>query len=158
MTFPDDIDRITSCYHEAGHALFAHLLGAEVAQVTIEGDDDGEAGSTTVRWRGLDAAERRNRSVLVALAGPIAEAWWQQDGDIVRRIATWQRDFAEVEAALSEHPVRDRPGLLQRWIGRVRAELTGPIAWEYVCRLADSLDAHGTLEAEQIADVVEGVR
>jgi len=41
-------------YHEAGHALIAILLGAQVKQVTIDPDnDDGpeRQGDTQIRWR-----------------------------------------------------------------------------------------------------------
>ena len=35
MFDPDDLDDETAAYHEAGHALVAHLLGGEVVQCTI---------------------------------------------------------------------------------------------------------------------------
>ena len=67
-----------SAYHEAGHAFMAIYVGARVRSVTIEPDwDDGPQrfADTQVAWP-LDQftdRELHEKSVLVALAGPVAE-------------------------------------------------------------------------------------
>lgn len=50
-----------TAYHEAGHAVMAHLLGGKVRQVTIEPDnDDGPVryGDTQVLWRRKGIGEK----------------------------------------------------------------------------------------------------
>jgi ATP-dependent Zn protease len=66
-----------SAYHEAGHAFMAIYVGARVRCVTIEPDrDDGPErhADIQVEWP-LDQFTNRElheKSVLVALAGPVA--------------------------------------------------------------------------------------
>ena len=67
-----------SAYHEAGHAFMAILVGARIRCVTIEpGWDNGPArwADIQVEWP-LDQftdREFREKSVQVALAGPVTE-------------------------------------------------------------------------------------
>ena len=75
MFDPEDLDPVTASYHEAGHVLMAHLLGGRVVGASIEPDEDELMGQTAVEWSGVDALERARRSAMVALAGPVAEAW-----------------------------------------------------------------------------------
>jgi hypothetical protein len=65
-------------HHEAGHVFMAIYLGARVRSVTIEPDrDDGPErfGDTQVEWDlgRFTPRELQEKSVLVALAGPVAE-------------------------------------------------------------------------------------
>ncbi|MCA9079144.1 MAG: hypothetical protein KDA58_01245, partial [Planctomycetaceae bacterium] len=65
-------------YHEAGHAYVALQLGARVLSLTIDPDwDDGPQryGDTEIAWDTdeLTDEEFRHHSILVALAGPVAE-------------------------------------------------------------------------------------
>jgi hypothetical protein len=67
-----------TAYHEAGHVFMASYLGARVRSVMIEPDrDDGpdRFGDTQVDWdhSRFTARELHEKSVLVALAGPVAE-------------------------------------------------------------------------------------
>ncbi|MCK5942089.1 MAG: M50 family metallopeptidase [Planctomycetes bacterium] len=146
MFDPDDLDTVTSCYHEAGHVLMAHLLGGRVVEASIEHDGDGFAGSTSVEWTGLDAGEHARRSAMVALAGPVAEAHWRGAARQLDALTTWRADWQEVERALATVPPAEREGALRQWLATVRSELTGATAWEHLCRLADMLEAHGTLD------------
>lgn len=68
----------TSACHEAGHALMATFVGARVRCVTIEPDwDDGPERHADIQVEcPLDQFTNRElheKSVLVALAGPVAE-------------------------------------------------------------------------------------
>ena len=58
-------------WHEAGHALAAHLLGARVNLLTLESELDGHGGHAEIDWTGVSNQTRG--SALVALAGPVAE-------------------------------------------------------------------------------------
>ena len=157
MFDPDDLDPVTAAYHEAGHAFLAHRLGGRVVAVTIEDEDGALMGRTTVHWRDLDAPERRRCSGLVALAGPVAEVLWR--GDIARlaTLSAWRADWQEVQAALLAQVRGGGPAaLLQRWLVQVRRELDGPGGWEQLCRIADALAAHGTLDEDLLAEVLDG--
>jgi len=65
-------------YHETGHAFMAIYVGARVRSVTIDPDrDDGPErhADIQIEWP-LDQFTNRQlheKSVLVALAGPVAE-------------------------------------------------------------------------------------
>jgi hypothetical protein len=157
MFDPDDLDPVTAAYHEAGHAFLAHRLGGHVVAVTIEDEDGGLMGRTTVHWRDLDVQERRRCSALVALAGPVAEARWRGDAELLAALSAWRADWQEVQAALSAAARGgDQPQLLQRWLARVRREIDDPDGWEQICRLADALEAHGTLDEGLLAEVFAG--
>ncbi|MBL8729408.1 MAG: M50 family metallopeptidase [Planctomycetes bacterium] len=148
MPSPHDLDPTTAAYHEAGHALMAHLLGGRVVQVTLEVDDDGEIGRTTVEWHGHSVAERRRCSALVALAGPVAEARWRGDVALLEALSAWHDDWEEVRAALAaEAGARNPAALLTRWLREVHQQFADAAAWELLCRLADVLEAHDTLDA-----------
>lgn len=148
MHDPDRLDADTAAYHEAGHAVLAHLLGGEVVECTIEGDTAGVAGGATVRWALVPPAERARRSALVALAGPLAEARWRGEPTPTDDDA-WAADRREVDAALAALPTpRDRAATLQRWLAEVARTLAAAETWECVCRVADGLAAHGTLDRD----------
>ena len=70
-------------WHEAGHAVIAHLLGGEVREVTLESDDDAFEGRVTVAWPARTAVEVAERSGRAALAGPLAELARYEDGSIL---------------------------------------------------------------------------
>jgi hypothetical protein len=55
-----------TAYHEAGHAVVACALGADVGTVAIEGDKEGEVTSNV---KGLTLPQK----IKVAFAGPLAE-------------------------------------------------------------------------------------
>ena len=156
MFDPDDLDPVTAAYHEAGHAFLAHRLGGRVVEVTIEDEDGALMGRTTVHWQGLDAAARRRCSALVALAGPVAEARWRGDVDLLATLSAWRADWQEVQAALQRAAApAEHAQQLQRWLREVRREFDDPDSWEQVCRLADALAAHGTLDEDLLGDVFD---
>lgn len=156
MPTPHDLDPTTAAYHEAGHALMAHLLGGRVVQVSLEVDDDGHMGRTTVEWRRRNAAEQRRCSALVALAGPVAEARWRGDVSLLDALSAWHGDWQEVQAALAAEAGDAGPAvLLTRWLREVRQQFDDASVWELLCRLADALEAHATLD-ETLLDELLG--
>ncbi|MFK7741395.1 MAG: hypothetical protein AB8H80_13850 [Planctomycetota bacterium] len=175
MTFSEDLDLTTSAYHESGHAVMAWLLDGEVVRTTLESEDEDERGNTAVRWWNMEPGERIRRSALTALGGPIAEQIWLgshaggDQEDVAARLASWRADWDEVEQALDAEispprgpgeevpadPQRTREQVLQAWIREVHEHLAESSTWELVCRLADQLEAHGTLEAEQVSETLE---
>ena len=154
MFDPDDLDPATASYHEAGHVLMAHLLGGRVVGASIEHEDADWMGQTAVEWTGVDPVERARRSAMVALAGPVAEAWWRGEATVVDALTAWRADWEEVERALLVVPPSDRAATLRSWLADVRFELLNDVAWEHVCRVADMLEAHGTLDETLVADAL----
>ena len=154
MFDPDDLDPVTASYHEAGHVLMAHLLGGRVVGASIEPDEDEWMGQTSVQWSGVDALGRARRSAMVALAGPVAEAWWRGEARALDALTSWRADWQEVDRALLVVPAEDRAATLRGWLSDVRAELLNDVAWEHVCRVADMLEAHGTLDQTLVEDAL----
>ncbi len=144
----------TTAYHEAGHVLLAHQLGGEVLETTLESDRDHHAGHTSVAWHGLSKEDRARRSALVALAGPAAETLWRGE-EVCDDLTAWIADWNEVDAALRILAApNDREGLKRRWLEEIVRQLRNPVAWETLCRIADALEAHGTLEQALLEDLL----
>ena len=58
------------------------------------------------------------------------------------------------ERALAIVPVDERDVTLRGWLADTRFELTNDVAWEHVCRVADMLEAHGTLDETLVEDAL----
>jgi hypothetical protein len=147
--------------HEAGHALMALVLGAEVRLVTIEPDnDDGpeRQGDTQVVWRRASFHEKEyaTRAVKVCLAGPVAEMIYSGDPYHPGLIAEWSADWREAWAAAeSLHPgERARLRYLEEVSIQLYHRLKHDDVWAAIASLADHLLAHETLEGEQVVDIV----
>lgn len=143
-------------WHEAGHAVVAHLLGGRVRLLTLEAEDERLEGHAAVEWSTRDPLELARLSGLTALGGPLAELLQRgvhdlEDPDL---LAAWEADEAEIEraAALLEPDPAERIALIRGWIDRVRALLDDPHIEELVARVADALDAHGTLDEALFED------
>ncbi len=150
-----DLDLPTAAYHEAGHVLMAHLLGGNVVHVTLENDDDTLDGLTTVRWPNHNPIERQRCSALVALAGPLAEARWRGETITLDAFLAWRGDWLEVQHALtSQAKDGDPTKLLHQWLAEVRQQFDDPLVWELLCRIADALEAHATLDEDLLDDVL----
>lgn len=151
-----DLDVTTAAYHEAGHVLMAHLLGGNVTLATIESEDEELQGTTIVRWHGLAHNERQRHSALVAIAGPIAEARWRGEAMTLDAFSAWQADWHEIQTALTALAEPDeQENLLRQWLGEVHRQLDDPHVWEGLCRVADALEAHATLDDDLLDDVLE---
>ena len=152
-------DEIATCWHEAGHALLAHRLGAEVLEVTIEGDDEARAAEAKVRWVGFRARDRLLASAQVCLGGPIAEMLYRGQslklGD-PSLLSSWVADWREFESCLAElerNPAR-RAALAEELAAEAHLQLTGAANEEQLARIADMLAAHGTLDATLFLDAL----
>jgi hypothetical protein len=148
-------------YHEAGHALMAHLLGGEVRTVTIEPDnDDGpeRQGDTQVVWRRSRMSEKEfaQTTVQVCLAGPVAEMIYSGDPYHPGLVAEWAADWREAwEAAVPLHAdERKRLKYLEDVSIQLYHRLKEDDLWAALASLADNLLAHETMEAEQVEEIV----
>ena len=139
-------------WHEAGHAVVAHLLGGRVRELTLEMDEDGLDGRSSIEWRGLDGMGLASVSGRAALGGPLAELIFRGEDSLEDPsvLSAWEGDWAEVErCALRVEPdPAARVGVISGWIESVRALLADGRVEEWVARVADALDAHGTLDRE----------
>lgn len=140
-----------AAWHEAGHALVAHLLGGRIHELTLE-DESGELdGRASIDWVALEPARRPAASACTALGGPLAElAFLDEPLEHLApsTVAAWEADWAVVEAEaaqLEPEPAR-RYALIHEWLEDVRAALEDPHNAERLARIADALDAHGTLD------------
>lgn len=148
-------------YHEAGHALLAALLGAEVRQVTIEPDnDDGpqREGDTQVVWRRSKMSEREfaRRAVQVCLAGPVAEMLYSGDPYHPGLVAEWAADWRDAwNVAAVLHPAeRQRLAYLEQISIELYHQLREDRLWAALAELADNLLAHETIDGEQVREII----
>jgi len=148
-------------YHEAGHALAAVLLGAEVQLVTIAPDnDDGpeRQGDTQVVWRtaGMSDKEFARKAVQVSLAGPVAEMIYSGEPFHPGHVAEWGADWRDAwEAAAPMHRDKHRRLEFLEWITtKLYIRFKDEELWPALAALADHLLAHETLDGEQVEEIV----
>jgi ATP-dependent Zn protease len=150
-----------SAYHEAGHAFMAIYVGARVRQVTIEPDrDDGPErhAEIQVEWP-LDqfiTRELQEKSVLVALAGPVAEMIHCGEPYHPGFVAEWAADWrAAWEAAAPLAPAqRKRLSYLEQTTAQLDRLLDRDDHWAALAAIVDNLLAHETLEGEEVEDIM----
>lgn len=149
---PNEIE----AWHEAGHAVIAHLLGGRIVSVSLEPEEDGLGGRSAIQWGTSDDASVASLSGRVALAGPIAEVerFGGHDLDDVHVLAAWEADWREIErcAAVLERQAEGQRRLVEGWAREVRTMLLDPGVEELVARVADALDAHGELDETLFED------
>jgi hypothetical protein len=143
-------------WHEAGHAVIAHLLGGRIVSISLEPEEDGFGGRSAIQWGTSDGASVASLSGRVALAGPIAEVerFGGHDLDDVHVLAAWEADWREIErcAAVLERQAEGQRRLVEGWAREVRTMLLDPGVEELVARVADALDAHGELDETLFED------
>lgn len=147
-------------YHEAGHALVAHLLGGRVKQVTIDPDhDDGPArtGDTQVRWRRVtDERQFAQNVVQVCLAGPVAEMIYSGDPYHPGVIPEWAADWRD--AWIAAQPLfpdeRQRLRYLEEVSIALYHRLRRDDVWNALAAIADHLLAYDTLEAAEFRELI----
>lgn len=151
----------TTAYHEAGHTWMAYYCGARVRFVTIEPDrDDGPErfGEVQVEWAADRFSERDllNKSILVALAGPVAEAIHRGEplhpGFVPEWTADWQEAW-QAAASLVPHPPT-RLQYLEQATSELYRLLNRDDHWAGLATIVDHLLAHGTLETDVLNEIL----
>ena len=154
-----DNEEITA-WHEAGHAFAAVYLGATVDSISIDPDrDDGpnRFGDTVVRWETsrFQTQELAEKSILVALAGPVAEMIHLGDPFHPATVAEWSLDWQLAwRAANFEKAARERLKFLERLTIQLHQTLSQPQHWAAIGAIVDHLLAHEVLEGETVHEIV----
>ena len=150
-----------NAYHEAGHAFMAIFVGARVRSVTIEPDwDDGPArhADIQVEWPLEQFSDREfhEKSVQVALAGPVAEMIYSGEPYHPGFVAEWAADWkAAWEAATALIPDRHkRLVYLEKITAHLYQLLDREHHWAALAAIVDNLLAHETLEGEVVQDIM----
>ncbi|MCA8999676.1 MAG: hypothetical protein KDA80_21955 [Planctomycetaceae bacterium] len=151
-----------SAYHEAGHAFMAISVGARIRSVTIDPDwDDGPQryADIHVDWplEQFTDKEFQENSILVALAGPVAEMIHRGDPMHPGLVAEWAHDWSQAwHAAASLHPdERKRMAYLEQKTIVLYRLLNRDDHWAAIGAIVDNLLAHETLEGEDVEDIVQ---
>jgi ATP-dependent Zn protease len=151
-----------SAYHEAGHALLAVLSGARVISVTIDPDwDDGPQryGDTQLEWAVDGPYDQAwvEKSVLVALAGPVAEMIHCGEPFHPGLVPEWASDWRIAwEAAAAVVPDdRKRLKWLEECTRTLHRLLSNDDHWSALAAIVDHLLAHETLEGDAVDEIIE---
>lgn len=154
-----DNEEITA-WHEAGHAFAAVYLGATVDSISIDPDrDDGpdRFGDTTVRWETskFQHQELAENSILVALAGPVAEMIHRGDPFHPATVAEWSLDWQLAwRAANFVTAAKERLQFLERLTIQLHQTLSQQHHWAAIGAIVDHLLAHEVLEGETVHEIV----
>lgn len=150
-----------TAYHEAGHVLMAVRVGARVHSVTIDPDwDDGpdRFGDAQISWPENEFDEKSflEKSILVALAGPVTEMIHTGDPFHPALVAEWSGDWQQawrtVSALISKREAR-MPYLEQKTLALYQLLRTDSY-WCAIGEIVDHLLAHETLEEETILEII----
>jgi len=153
-------------YHEAGHAVVAAWLGAEVLSVTLEPDaDDGPRrdGDAAIRWHhaGMSSRELCQRELMAVLAGPVAEMI--HTGIVVPtdESARWRGEWAadwQLACQLARNLVPSDSHvvpLIEFTLEKLhRLANSGPF-WQTIAEVADLLEAYETIDGDQVQESLE---
>lgn len=149
-------DHEVLCWHEASHAVIAHVLGGRVRLVTLEQEEDELGGMTSIEWPSQHVSNREGHSARVALAGPLGELarFGEADPEDVRALRVWELDWKEVDRSASaiHGDPEERDKLIRSWVREVSELLEDPNIEERIARVADALDAHETLDEDLFED------
>ena len=139
----------------------AIYVGARVRSVTIEPDwDDGPArhADIQIEWPLGQFTDQEfcEKSVAVALAGPVAEMIHRGEPYHPGFVAEWAADWeAAWQAAASLVPSkRKRLAYLELTTLKLYRSLRQDRHWAALAAIVDDLLAHETLEGEQVGEIV----
>ncbi|MDF1751364.1 MAG: hypothetical protein P1U89_01180 [Verrucomicrobiales bacterium] len=153
---------IRTAYHECGHAVAAALLGGHIDLLTIEPEEDelfpDRSGEIRVVWPEGNCSERELgvKEIKVALAGPIVEMIYDGTKFAPEFIEEWHYDWKLAVDRAREFLPKNKPVALHlaHFANELLAFFERDDVWAAVAALADELEAHESLEPEDIDDVL----
>ena len=158
----DDEESVISAYHEAGHAVVAHLAGATVRQISMETsfqDGPSRHGQVEIGW---PEDPRRSRglcmqAIHVALAGPVAEMIYRGDalhpGFVPEWREDWQQAWGLAESIWKDE--RSRLQQLEQLTTLLHQRLSHDRLWNAIAALADEIQAHEILDEEEVVAILD---
>lgn len=153
-----------TAHHEAGHVLLAEALGGRVVYVSVLPAEYGDVrahGVTKAIWpHSSDSARDAMLLAKVALAGPAAELIYCDEQYSFSILREWWTDWQAATNALrvaSPEPLTDEQlrYVLKRLFQEMIAYVSRDEVWDRIAGLADELDAHETLEEDQLEELRE---
>ena len=139
----------------------AVYVGARITSVTIEPDwDDGpkRSADTQIEWPGGEFSERefQEKSILVALAGPVAEMIHSGEPYHPGLVAEWASDWSAAwkAAAVRFADESKRLTFLEQTSIELYRLLTRDDHWAAIGGIVDHLLAHETLEGEDVEEIM----
>jgi hypothetical protein len=158
----DEVAPEMVAYHEAGHVVMAYYLGGTIEQVTILPENDSgprRDGDVRVVWRSskMATADLHRRSLLVALAGPVAEMIYTGQPYHPGFVAAWKFDWQAAwnHGAAMMREERGRLTLMEQTTAELHQFCSRDDIWQAIAVLADELTSHETLDEQQIRDALE---
>ncbi|MDF1811728.1 MAG: hypothetical protein P1V20_05925 [Verrucomicrobiales bacterium] len=149
-------------YHECGHAITAILLGGEIDLLTIEPEEEdelpGRTGEIRVVWPEgrWSEAELAVREIKVALAGPMVEMIYDGTQFAPEFLEEWHYDWQLAVDRANEFLPRNKSVAqhLARFAHELLTFFERDDVWAAVAALADELEAHQSLEPEDVDEVL----
>lgn len=151
-----------TAYHEAGHVLFAEWYGARVIFASIiPSDETGirSHGETRAIWRASDDAKQRGQQLAeVALAGPVAEMIYTDEQYEPVLLREWWTDWLAAGKAIQQTAERELSKAeiltrLSQTVGQLIEVFSRDEVWDQLARVAETLEAHETLEDDQLCEL-----
>jgi hypothetical protein len=149
-----------TAWHEAGHAFVAVYLGGHVQSLSIDPDyDDGprRSGDVEIHWKmsGMSERELAEKSILVALAGPVAEMIHSGDPFHPATVAEWSQDWSvawQTAAFIADKSIR--LAMLEKTTIELHQILAREHHWSAIGAVVDHLLAYECLEGETVHEVI----
>ena len=136
----EDLEAATAI-HEAAHAVIARVLGQDVTSVSMR----------RVMSQHRSTRDGRQRFVIVAFAGPVAEHRYCKLGDF-EEARRWEDGWREDLQNILKYKY-DEIGMLTPL--RDRAEALVAELWPVIERVAEALLQHGALSGDEIDALLE---
>ncbi len=119
-------------------------------EVTLESEIEGLEAHVAVEWERADGREGIRSQALVALAGAVAELVFRGE-DVLEDptlLWSWSGDWDEAREQLARLKLdaRAEEAELRSILDELHVLFRGPCNYERLARVADALDAHGTLD------------